>query len=113
VHLELIGEPEATAWLDAKIEHLRGLARDPPPQYIPLGIGKLDRKGNLKMVPNPLYETWKNKFLMYYGKVLGAVDTMERYGILPPDACKNIESRVKEMLTVNMVMVSSGARLIG
>jgi hypothetical protein len=99
VNLERIGEPEAIAWLDAKIEHLRALAREPPPEYLALGDAGVQR--------------WNHKFLIQYGKVLGALETLGSFHLLSAEAIHSIEARVKLMVTANLGLVTAGVKRIG
>jgi hypothetical protein len=99
VDAERIGHPEATAWIDAEIEKLRVLARNPPPELLSLGDAAVQQ--------------WKHRFLIGYGRVLGRLDTLGSFEILPREAVKAIETKLRYMLQGTLGLVAMGLQRVG
>lgn len=88
VLLERVGRAEAIAWIDAKVESLREwIGKKPPPTK-----------------PTTSYESmqWQRMFMAHYGKVIGALETMQTFGILEIEHVKLLENQVKMMIQFHM-----------
>ena len=94
VNLDLIGNEAAVKRLDEKIEKLRVMFGKPPPAVMALG--------------NPALKAWKDKALIYYGKVLGTMETMGDFDILPREYILKVEEDLKNMLQGNLTQVVVG-----
>jgi hypothetical protein len=99
VDLERIGRPEITAWLDDRIERLRELGREPPPDYLALGV--------------PGVRKWHNLFLINYGRILGHLDLAASFDLLPIEAVRAVETRLKIMLQGTLALVAMGLQRVG
>jgi len=93
---EMAGHAQATGWIDAKVEALRLMVVEQ------------------RLLPKPdlnNYEVlhWQRKFMAHYGKVLGALETLGTFGIMPWTEVQAIEQKVKFMIQGQMgILISTG-----
>ena len=73
---------------------MRVMFRSPPPAVLALGA--------------PAMKVWKNKAIIHYGKVLGAMETLGTFGILPQPYILKVEEDLKNMLQGNLAQVIVG-----
>jgi hypothetical protein len=94
VHVELIGNEQAVAWMEGRIERMRVYVRDNPPPALAVNS-------------YPVVQ-WQRLFMAQYGKCLGALETLGSFGHLSIEQVKVLETQIKMMLQVHI-----GAVLLG
>ena len=91
---ERMGKEDAVRYLDGRFELLRKMVIDRPGPESPL----TDRE----------VMHWRNKFIAYYGKVLGNMECLGNFGILPIDMVRAYETKLKMMLQYHISAVLVG-----
>jgi hypothetical protein len=91
---ERVGKEDAVKYLDSKFDLLRLMVVNRPGPGTPL----TDRE----------VTHWRNKFVAYYGKVLGNMECLGNFGILPIDMVRAYETKLKVMLQYHISAVLIG-----
>jgi len=93
---EHVGNAQATAYLDAKIEEVRQMVinRPRPP------------------VTRDLYrypvQQWLRRFMCRYGKVLGNIEALGNFGVITQQQAKDMEQRLKFLIQFHAGTVMIG-----
>jgi len=94
VHVELVGNEQAVAWMEGRIERMRVYVRDNPPPVLPVNSYQVIQ--------------WQRLFMAQYGKCLGALETLGSFGHLSLEQVQKLKTQIQMMLQVHI-----GAVLLG
>jgi hypothetical protein len=91
---ERVGKPDAIKYLDGRIESLRQMV--------------VNRPGPDEALNEYEVLHWQRRFMAHYGKVLGNLECLGNFGVLPLAMCQKYKTKIQIMLQHHI-----GAVMIG
>lgn len=94
LEIERIGSEQVVAWLDGRLEQLKGVIAKKPDPSNPINV--------------PAFYRWKWEFGVRYGRIIGGIEALASFGHITPKFAKSLQQRVQSAFLLANANASLG-----